>query len=67
MAKKSAGTVKIKYVRSVLGRPGAQRKVIEGLGLRKLNQVVERPDTPETWGMVRKVSHLVQVVEGDKS
>ncbi|MEJ2078588.1 MAG: 50S ribosomal protein L30 [Acidobacteriota bacterium] len=67
MAKKRAGKIKIKYVRSVLGRPGTQRKVIEGLGFRKLNQVVERPDSPETWGMVRKVSHLVQVLEGEES
>jgi large subunit ribosomal protein L30 len=67
MAKKRAAKIKIKYVRSVLGRPGTQRKVIEGLGFRKLNQVVERPDSPETWGMVRKVSHLVQVLEGEES
>ncbi len=67
MAKKRAAKIKIKYVRSVLGRPGTQRKVIEGLGFRKLNQVVECPDSPETWGMVRKVSHLVQVLEGEES
>ena len=67
MAKKRAAKIKIKYVRSVLGRPGTQRKVIEGLGFRKLNQVVERPDSPETWGMVRKVSHLVRVLEGEES
>ncbi len=67
MAKKGAGTVKVKYVRSVLGRPGTQRKIIEGLGFRKLNQIVVRPDTPETWGMVHKVSHLVQVLEGEES
>lgn len=67
MAKKGAGTFRIKYVRSVLGRPGTQRRVIEGLGFRKLNQVVERPDTPEIRGMVQKVSHLVQVLEGEES
>lgn len=61
------GTVKIKYVRSIVGRPFPQRKVIEGLGLRRLNQIVERPDTPATWGQIRKVSHLVQVVEGEES
>ena len=55
--------IKIKYVRSVIGRPAAQRKVLKGLGLSKLNQFVERIDTPEIRGMIIKVSHLVKVVE----
>jgi large subunit ribosomal protein L30 len=67
MTKKGAGVIRIKYVRSIVGRPATQRKVIEGLGLKRLNQVVERPDSPATWGQVRKVSHLVQVLEGDES
>ena len=54
--------IKIKYVRSVIGRPGAQRKVLKGLGLSKLNHVVERVDTPEVRGMVAKISHLVKVI-----
>jgi len=37
--------------------------VVKGLGLRKLNQVVERPDLPEFRGMVKKVPHLLEVVE----
>ncbi|UCF38086.1 MAG: 50S ribosomal protein L30 [Acidobacteriota bacterium] len=65
MAKKKTPTLKIKYVRSTIGRPEAQKKVVLGLGLRKLNQVVERPDTPEIRGMVTKVRHLVEVVEGE--
>ncbi len=67
MAKSETARLRIKYVRSVIGRPGPQRKVIEGLGFRKLNQVVERPDTPEVRGMINKVSHLVEVVEGESS
>jgi len=67
MTKKGTGVIRIKYVRSVVGRPATQRRVVQGLGLRRLNQVVERPDTPATWGQVRKVSHLVQVIEGDES
>ena len=67
MTKKGDGVIRIKYVRSIVGRPATQRKVIEGLGLKRLNQVVERPDSPATWGQVRKVSHLVKVLEGDES
>lgn len=66
MAKKKAPMLKIKYVRSAIGRPGTQKKVIEGLGFRKLNQVVERPDTPQIRGMVFKVRHLVEVIEGEE-
>jgi large subunit ribosomal protein L30 len=67
MAKKETKNLKIKYVRSAIGRPQNQKDVIRGLGFRKLNQVVERPDTPEIRGMVVKVNHLVQVIEGEKS
>ena len=66
MAKKqSSKKLRIKYVRSTIGRPDAQERVIKGLGFRKLNQVVERPDTPEIRGMINKVQHLVEVVEGE--
>ncbi len=63
MAKK---TLRIKYVRSSIGRPEKQKRVVRGLGLRKLNQVVERPDTPEIRGMVTKISHLVKLVQGEE-
>lgn len=65
MAKKK--TIKVKYVRSSIGRSEHQRKVVRGLGLRKLNQIVERPDTAAIRGMVAKVSHLVEIVEGEGS
>ena len=65
MAKKNP-TLKIKYVRSVIGRPKAQKELGRGLGLRRLNQVVERPDTPSVRGIVNKISHLVELVEGDE-
>lgn len=65
MAKKKTDTVKVKYVRSMIGRPETQKKVVRGLGFRKLNQVLEKPDTPEIRGMVNKVSHLVEIVEGE--
>jgi len=56
-------TIKIKLVRSPICTPEKHKKVVKGLGLRKLNQVVERPDTPMVRGMVRKIPHLVTVVE----
>jgi large subunit ribosomal protein L30 len=55
--------VKIKYVRSAIGRTVHQKRIVAGLGFTKLNQVVERQDTPEIRGMVAKISHLVQIVE----
>jgi large subunit ribosomal protein L30 len=53
--------LKIKLVRSLIGRPPTQRKVVKGLGLRKVNSEVLRRDCPEIWGMVKKVPHLVKV------
>ena len=60
------GTIRIRYVRSAIGRSKRQKLVVRGLGLRKLNQVVERPDTREIRGMVAKIPHLVQIVEGNQ-
>lgn len=65
MAKKKIDVVKIRYVRSMIGRPEAQKKIVRGLGFRKLNQILERPDTPEIRGMVNKISHMVEIVEGE--
>lgn len=57
------GKIKIKLVRSSICAPQKHKRVVRGLGLRKLNQVVERPDSPVFRGMVRKVPHLLRVVE----
>ncbi len=57
------GTIRIQLVRSLIGRPEKHRRIVRGLGLRRLNQVVERVDTPAIRGMVRKVPHLVRIVE----
>lgn len=57
------GTIKIKLVRSPICTPDKHKRVVKGLGLRKLNQVVERPDTPAFRGMVKKVPHLLEVVD----
>jgi large subunit ribosomal protein L30 len=55
--------VKITLVRSPIGRSITQRRTVEGLGLRKLNQSVIQPANLQILGMVRKVSHLVDVEE----
>jgi large subunit ribosomal protein L30 len=60
---KSAGTIKIKWVVSFISCTDDMRATIRGLGLRRLHQVVEREDSPETRGMIHKVRHLVEVVE----
>lgn len=59
------GVVRIKYIRSSIGRTQHQKNIVRGLGLKKLNQVVERPDTPEIRGMVLKIPHLVKIVENE--
>jgi large subunit ribosomal protein L30 len=63
MAKKTSGTLKIKWVRSFIACPKGMRQAIRGLGFRRMNQVVERADTPATRGMILKVRHLVVVEE----
>ena len=56
-------TVKIKQIKSKIGAPIDQKRTLEALGLHRISQVVEREDTPSLRGMIRKVHHLVTVVE----
>ena len=60
---KSNAKIKIQYYRSVIAFPKTQKDVVLSLGLRKLNQVVERPDTPSMRGAVAKVPHLLRIIE----
>jgi large subunit ribosomal protein L30 len=62
-AKTDLATLRITYVKSVIGYSQRQRATIRGLGLRRLHQTVEHRATPEIRGMVNKVSHLVRVEE----
>jgi large subunit ribosomal protein L30 len=55
--------IKVKQVGSAQRRHSDQRQTLVGLGLNKIGRVKELPDTPATRGMLRKVQHLVQVVE----
>lgn len=54
--------IKIKQIRSRIGRPKDQRRTLDALGLRKMHAVVEHSATPQILGMVKKVSHLITVV-----
>ena len=64
MAKrKASGKLKIKWVRSWIACTEKQRACVRGLGLRRLNDVVERVDTPAVRGLVAAVPHLVRIVE----
>jgi large subunit ribosomal protein L30 len=60
---KSAGKLRLQWVRSAIAAPTKHKKVVRGLGFTRLNQVIEREDTPAIRGMVGKVPHLVKVVK----
>ena len=55
--------LKVTQIRSGIGRPANQNKVLKGLGLRGINSVVEVDNTPSFRGMIKKVMHLVEVQE----
>ena len=56
-------TIKVKQTGSPLRRPADQRATLIGLGLNKMNRVRELEDTPAVRGMIRKVQHMVEIVE----
>ena len=62
MAETAQGTIKIQYFRSMICTPVKHKLVVKGLGFTRLNQIVEREDTPSTRGMVKKIPHLVRIV-----
>ena len=55
--------IKIKQVRSRIGRPKDQKRTLDALGLRKMNATVTHEATPQILGMVHKIKHLVTVIE----
>jgi large subunit ribosomal protein L30 len=67
MAKKteqgSGGTIRIQYYRSSIGYPKKQKEMVKGLGIKKLNQIVERQDSAGMRGIVAKIPHLLRIVE----
>ena len=58
-----ANVLKITLVKSMIGRPETHRRVLRGMGLKRINQTVELQDTPAVRGMVQKVCHLVKAEE----
>ena len=59
----NGATIRIQYYRSFIATPVKHKTIVRSLGLRKLNQIVERPDTDATRGAVAKVPHLLRIVE----
>lgn len=59
----AGGKIQLKWVRSAICTPMKHKKVVKGLGFTRLNQVIERPDTAAIRGMVKKIPHLVEIVE----
>lgn len=58
-----AKTIVVKQVGSPIRRPAIQRQTLVGLGLNKMHRVRELEDTPAIRGMIRKIPHLVEIVE----
>ena len=56
-------TIKIQWYRSTICAPKTHKAIVRSLGLTKLNQIVERPDTASMRGAVNKVPHLLRIIE----
>jgi len=61
--RKVSRKLRITLVRSLIGRSETQRRTVRALGLTKINQTVEKEDTPQIRGMVNKVQHMIKVEE----
>ena len=55
--------IKIKQIRSRIGRPKDQKRTLDALGLNKINKIVEHNATPQIMGMVNKVNHLIKILD----
>ena len=55
--------IKIKLVKSLIGKPETHRRTIQALGLKKIGQVVEKNDTPQIRGMIHQVDYMVEVID----
>lgn len=63
MAKAETKTFKVKQIKSGIGGTSAQRDTLRALGLKRIGQIVEKPDRPELRGMVAAIPHLVTIIE----
>jgi large subunit ribosomal protein L30 len=59
----SGAMIRIQYYRSFIAAPKTHKQIVKSLGLTKLNQIVERPDSPSMRGFVEKVPHLLRIIE----
>jgi large subunit ribosomal protein L30 len=57
------GTLRVQYYRSAIGYSKEQKEVVRSVGFTKLNQIIERPDSPSLRGVVAKVPHLLRIIE----
>lgn len=62
-AQNKTGTIVVRQVGSPIRRPASQRQTLIGLGLNKMHRTRELEDTPAIRGMIRKIPHLVKIVE----
>ena len=53
----------IKWIKSDIGYPGDQKRTLRALGFHRLNEVVEKEDTPVIRGMIAKVNHMLEIEE----
>ena len=63
MAAKETKSIKIKQIGSPIRRPAKQKQMLIGLGLGKMNRIVELQDTPEVRGAIAKLPHMVAVID----
>lgn len=63
MSKKDLNTIKVKQIKSLSGIRDKHKRSVKGLGLRKINHIVEVIDSPENRGMINKVNYVVKIVE----
>ena len=59
----NGGGIKIQYYRSMIGYSKKQKLMVKSLGITKLNQTIERPDSPAMRGVVAKIPHLLRIVD----
>jgi large subunit ribosomal protein L30 len=63
VANLTGATLKVQYFRSAIGTTEKHKLIVKSLGFKRLNQVVNREDTPAIRGMVAQVPHLVRILE----
>lgn len=64
--KKTAETITVKLVRSLIGERKSTRSTVKGLGLKKVNSTATLQNNPSIQGMINKIPHLVQVITNSK-